>query len=143
MVPGDLARLLAEALPHTPPRTWRDHALTVLLQESDAGRHTPHSSVDVLLDSLRGDPDLGLFHRRMQVVATVGHTITHVFLAEWLLGRARTVGPEQAVSDLQRYLTTELLPFRAIAAVGGIKTDRAYDLGQGIQLVPWNEITPS
>jgi hypothetical protein len=47
------------------------------------------------------------------------------------------------VRDLQRYLATDVLPFRAIAAVGGIRTDRAYDLGQGIQLVPWNEITPS
>jgi hypothetical protein len=115
----------------------------VLLQESDAGRHTPHSSVTALLDSLREDPDLGLFHRRMQVVATVGHTITHVFLAEWLLGRARTVGPEQAVNDLQRYLTTDPLPFHAIAAVGGIKTERAYDLGDGIQFVPWKEVMPS
>lgn len=144
MVPANLSKLIAAALPHTPPATWRDHALTVLLQETDGGRHTPDPSVVALLDNLRTDADLGLFQRRMQVVGgTVAHTVTHVFLAEWLLRRARAVGPDQAVKDLARYLATDRLPYCATIAVGGLTPDRAYDLGHGMRLLPWKDITPS
>lgn len=143
MVSASLRRLLAEALPHTPPATARDHALTVLLQEADGGRITPHPAVTALLDCLRTDPELAMFHGRSQVMADVGRGVTHVFLAEWLLRRAGTVGPDLAVMELQRYLSRERLPFRATVAVGGIRPDRAYDLGHGIQLVPWKDIVQS
>jgi hypothetical protein len=140
---GHLARLLADALPHTPPPTATKHALTVLLQESDGGRMTPHPSITALLESLRADPDLTMFRGLSQVLVDVAHGVSHVFLAEWLLRRGGTVGPGQAVADLARYLATELLPFRATVAVGGIKPDRAYDLGHGIRLVPWKDVGPS
>src|SRR5438132_198952 len=109
MASANIRRLLADALPHTPPPTTKDHALTVLLQEADGGRITPHPSVTELLHCLRADPELAMFHGRTQVVAAVGRGVTHVFLAEWLLRRAGTVGPDQAVTDLERYLRTERL----------------------------------
>lgn len=143
MVDANLRRLLAEALPHTPPAKQPDFALTVLLQEADAGRITPHASVTALLDCLRNDPELGMFHGRTQIVRDMGKGVTHVFLAEWLLGRAAGVGANQAVSDLERYLATERLPCHSTVAVGGIKVDGAYDLGHGMQLVPWKDLLPS
>jgi len=143
MVDTNLRQLLADALPHTPPVTQTDFALTILLQEANGGRVTPHPSVTALLDCLRKDPELAIFHGRTQIVRDVGRGVTHVFLAEWLLGRAAVVGANQAVTDLERYLRTERLPYHAIVAVGGIKVDRAYDLGNGMQLVPWKDVVPS
>src|SRR5437016_8564999 len=107
MVDAKLSRLLAEALPHTPPATLTDFDLPILLQEADGGRITPHASVTALLDCLRKDPELARFHGRTQIVRDVGKGVTHVFLAEWLLGRAGAVGANQAVTDLERYLRTE------------------------------------
>ncbi len=143
MVSANLRSLLADALPHTPPATPTDHALTVLLQEADGGRITLHPAVTALLDRLRADPELAMFHGRTQVVAGVGRGVTHVFLAEWLLRRAGAVGPDQAVTDLERYLRTERLPYRATVAVGGITPDHAYDLGQGMQLILWKDVPNS
>ena len=143
MVDTNLRQLLAEARPHTPPVTQTDFALAILLQQTDGGRVTPHPSVTALLDCLRKDPELAIFHGRTQIVRDVGRGVTHVFLAEWLLGRAAVVGANQAVTDLERYLRTERLPYQAIVAVGGIKVDRAYDLGNGMQLVPWKDVVPS
>lgn len=143
MVRADLERLIAEALPHSPPATATKHALTVLLQEADGGRITPHPSVTALLGYLRADPEFELFHGRSQVLVDVGHGVSHVFLAEWLLRRAGTVGTDQAVADLECYLATDLLPFRAMVAVGGIKPDRAHDFGHGIRLVPWKDVGQS
>ena len=128
MVDANLRHLLAEALSHTPPATLTDFALQILLQEADAGRITPHPSVTALLDCLRKEPELAMF--RGQVVRDVGKGLTHVFLAEWLLGRAAAVGASQAVTDLERYLITERLPCQSTVAVGSIKVDRAYDLGR-------------
>jgi hypothetical protein len=143
MIDANLGRLLAEALPHTPAASLTDFDLPILLQEADGGRITPHPSVTALLDCLRRDPELGIFHGLTQVVRDVGRGVTHVFLAEWLLTRARTVGPDQAVADLERYLHTEQLPYHSTVAVGGIKIDRAYDLGHGMRLVPWKDVLNS
>src|SRR5712692_6638418 len=121
MVDANLRRLLAEALPHTPPATLTDFDLPILLQEADGGRVTPHASVTAPLECLRNDPELTIFHGRTQIVQDVGKGVTHVFLAEWLLGRAGVVGANEAVTDLERYLGTDLLPFHATLAVGGIK----------------------
>lgn len=143
MVDANLRQLLVEALPHTPPATLTDFDLPILLQEADGGRITPHASVTVLLDCLRKDPELAMFHGRTQIVRDVGKGVTHVFLAEWLLGRAGTVGANQAVTDLERYLRTERLPYHSTVAVGGIKVDQAYDLGHGMRLVPWKDVLNS
>jgi hypothetical protein len=143
MVDASLGRLLEEALPHTPPATARDFALTVLLQEADGGRLTPHPSVTALLEYLRNDPALEIFHGRTQILSDVGKGVTHVFLAEWLLGRAGAVGADQAVKDLERYLRTQRLPCHSIVAVGGIKVDSSYDLGHGMQIVPWKDVVSS
>lgn len=140
MIDTHLRRLLTEALPHTPPATSKDFALAILLQEADAGRITAHPSVTALLECLRKDPALEIFHGRTQIFRDVGKGVTHVFLAEWLLGRAGTVGVNQAVEDLRRYLGTERLPCHSTVAVGGIEIDRAFDLGHGMQLVPWKDV---
>jgi len=143
IIAANLRKLLADALPHTPPATPMDHALTVLLMEADGGRITPHPSVTGLLDGLRADPELEMFHGRTQVVAAVGRGVTYVFLAEWLLRRAGIVGPDQAVTDLERYVKAEWLPYRATVAVGGIKADHVSDLGHDMQLVPWKDVADS
>jgi len=143
VVDAKLRRLLTDALPHTPPATAPNFALAAVLQEADAGRITPDPSVTALLACLRADPELAMFCGLSQVVLDVGHGVTHVFLAEWLLRRAGTVGPNQAVTDLERYLGSEHLPCRATVAVGGIKPDRDYDLGHGIRFVPWRNVGQS
>jgi hypothetical protein len=144
MLSAKLRQLLADAMPpHTPPATLTDFDLQILLQEADGGRITPHSSVTAFLDRLRKDPELAIFRERTQVVRDVGKGITHVLLAEWLLGRAGTVGANQAVTDLERYLGTELLPFHSAVAVGGIKVHRAHDLGHAMRLVPWKDVLNS
>jgi len=129
--------------PRSPPATLTDFNLQILLQEADGGRITPHPSVTALLECLRDDPELAMFHGRTQIVGDVGKGVTQVFLAEWLLRRAGTVGADQAVTDLERYLRTERLPYHATTAVGGIKVDRAHDLGHAMRLVPWKDVTSS
>ena len=47
------------------------------------------------------------------------------------------------MTDLERYLRTERLPYRATVAVGGIKPDSACDLGHGFQLIPWKDVPNS
>src|SRR2546422_5564161 len=101
---------------------------------------TPHPSVTALLECLRKDPALEMFHGRTQILRDVGKGVTHVFLAEWLLGRAGAVGASQAVTDLERYLRTERLPCLSTVTIGGIKVDKAYDLGHGMHLVPWKDV---
>lgn len=96
-----------------------------------------------LVSLLRAEPELEPFDGYMQVVASSASRVEHSTLAGWLLKRAQAVGSQQAVLDLERYLSSDRLPFTYIFAIAGIKLPGSCSLGSGIELVPWDSLPES
>ena len=134
---------VSAALPDAPPPSAPSYALAILLRNAADGRLPREHPFSHLIDSLRKDPDLAMFGGLMQVLPGHARRVEHADLAAWLIERAQAVGPDQAVSDLQRYLSTERLPCRLIVGVAGIKPDRLDAIGQGITLLPWEQLPES
>ena len=95
-----------------------------------------------LVSALRADPELEAFDGYMQVVANSARRVEYPDLAGWLLERAQSVGAEQAIADLDRYLNSDEVTFLYTVAVAGIKVTARCTLGPNLEMVPW-EVLPT
>lgn len=69
--------------------------------------------------------------------------VTYVTLATWLLRETIRLGPACVIENLSRYLVCPTFPYRQILALGGIHLARPCELGDGIRLVPWDQLPAS
>jgi hypothetical protein len=101
------------------------------------------TSVSRLVGFLNQAADLEPFHEKYQIYPGGAHLVDGRFLATWLLLRARQVGIDRAIADLERYLAAEKVPFIRVIALAGVELQRTCSLGRGIQLVPWESVPAS
>lgn len=96
-----------------------------------------------LLSALRYDPSLRIFDGLMQVVANEACRVEYGGLAVWLIERGLTVGAEQAVLDLHRYVDATEIPYLLTCALSGIKIEEPCTFGRGVMIVPWDSLPES
>ncbi len=101
------------------------------------------ASVSELLTSLKEDTDLDRFHDKYQICPGRCGLVDCKFLATWLILRARRVGADQAVADVERYLTADTVPFSLVVVLAGIEVPDPYPLAGGVQIIPWRDVSPS
>src|SRR5207249_5638322 len=65
---------------------------------------------------IQQQPELAIFQGHTQYFPGGGQIVRHEDLAEWLLERTRRVGAETAVTELERYLATENIPYNSQTA---------------------------
>jgi hypothetical protein len=90
------------------------------------GEHEPSKSdphIVALIEQLCSNPEFEIFNGCMQVVANQAIRFEYHNLAGWLIGRAMKTSSEQAIEDIEKYLSSADIPFRMTLAVGGC--DRA------------------
>ena len=111
-----------------------------MLNDAEENASPAHPALVKLLEGLRGTPRLGQLEGTMQVAGPSARPFDSIWVAAWLLRRSSDVGPEEALAGLRRYLTTKTFTFSSIQAVEGLKLGRAVRFGNGIRLVPWNDL---
>jgi len=89
---------------------------------------------------LKAQADLEIFDDRMQQLGGIGTRVTLDQLAIWLIERALQVGSDQTVADLSRYVADQRFLVTEVVALSGIVPEQAFDLGDGIQLVPISNV---
>jgi len=137
---------LNEVLPALPGPDDSDgarKALSLLLHyaSNDPSRSDPR--LIALVATLREDPALELFNGYMQVLPGSAFRVEYDMLAGWLLERAQTVGANHAISDLQRYVTTDDIPSVCTHAVAGMQLSAPCSLAPNLDLVPWEALPDS
>jgi plasmid stability protein len=70
-------------------------------------------------------------------------SIEYWHLGAWLIARAHSVGSNQALEDLSRYLEATDIPCEVALVVSGIEPQDAYDMGRGISFIPWSALRDS
>jgi hypothetical protein len=135
---GHLVTILEQALVLT--RECGVEQLPRMLYEAEQDAEKSDRRAAALLQALQGEPELDIFNGQVQFVGSTGVGLTLHFLADWLVRRAFSVGTEQAASDLRRYLSADDLPFIQVIAVGGLELRESLELGQGVELIPWNAL---
>lgn len=134
---------LEAAIPALLPAGAPEHALGLMLHyaSDDPARSDPRFVA--LIASLRAEADLEAFIGNMQVVANSARRVEYPNLAGWLLERARGVGAQRAIADLDRYLNSDEVPYLYTVAVAGIKLTARCVLGPYLEMVPWDAIPDS
>lgn len=96
-----------------------------------------------LIAALKSEPDLRSFDGAMFCRGDGAARVELASLASWLLLRASTKGPRQAVGDLSRYLKLDHNPGYQVLAIGGIEVEQPVRLSTGISLIPFSRLPPS
>ncbi len=108
-----------------------------------AARQVGAAAKSELLDLISVQEDLKLFDASSLASLAVFTGVSYERLADWLIGRGRAVGAEQAVKDLVRYLEQKEVPVHVVAPLGGVLVEEAIELAAGITLLPLNRVPES
>jgi len=115
--------------------------LMLLVQKATNGPEKAEPIIKQLLRELRQIECLQIFENTMQVI---GHSATKfdiTNLATWLLRRSLEGGrADGAVADLKRYLESKEISVQQFVALTGFTVDQKCDLGNGIFLIPWDQL---
>src|ERR1017187_8732289 len=100
------------------------------------------NTTPVLLDAIRKEPELKAFDRQCRVrLPTYVSVLTFEKLAEWLVDRAKHVGPRAAVRDVDRFLSAKEIPIWQGANISPIKITRPIVLDDAMALIPFTEVS--
>lgn len=69
--------------------------------------------------------------------------VTIESLARWLVGRAKLVGIEQVIIDLDSFLQAKNTPCRQVLAISGVSLDSEVIISEKMKLVPFQELPES
>ena len=86
--------------------------------------------------ALRREPDLKIFDGSMVQLRGSWHRVDYCDLAAWLAERTASVGPEIALSDVDRYLAASSYPYRIMATLSGVSVDHECVFTDTISLQP-------
>lgn len=92
-----------------------------------------------LLEVIQKPPELEIFNGARQCGPCNALTVDVYFLVRWLLSRAQQVGPDTAVSDLGRYLSTESLELVETLVFDGVEVPAAVQVGD-FEITPWQAL---
>jgi len=116
--------------------------LTLLIHNLEQKTEKQEHPIANLISLIKSEPCFEQFDGRM-VTTEQGVTVrvSYADLTEWLINRARKESAAQALDDLIRYMESEMIPVHRAVAVGGIKVVGQHDLGEGLKLIPYDELT--
>lgn len=140
-----IVRAISDALPAVPIPTGSSpqHALAGLLQLAVTEPARSDSRLVQLVAVLRAEPGYEAFDGYMQYFGYSGVSVDLGALAGWMLLRAQAVGAEQAVADVDRYLSAAEIPAKYTSALAGLKLDARCSLTPDLELVPWRALPES
>jgi hypothetical protein len=134
-----LRAVLEESLQIAPPVDPLDDIFDpILLRAIESRSAKGAEAARRLIEALSVEPGLRAFLGKTQVFAGASGRIEPKRLAIWLIRRAKVVGSEKAIEDLSRYLDSSSLPCEVRKVIAGLEVTAEYDLGFGMQLVPWD-----
>src|SRR5688572_7434324 len=127
-MPSELRGALVDALPHfARDRAGAAGSYAAALRDVVREAQTAPPEFIALVERLRADPALLAFGGGYEVGPGCATTMSHEFLAFWLLGRATEVGVDQAIQDLDdylgsspRFLTASLSQLAACSSTRGV-----------------------
>jgi hypothetical protein len=90
-----------------------------------------------LCKCVRGDPRLVEFDGRFVAIQWAHVHCTYFGLIEWLIRRARAVGPDSTVSDLANYLSRDELTYEIFYVLGAVEVANIIQVNDRISLTPW------
>ncbi len=99
--------------------------------------------VEPIVTILRREPDLAIFDNHLQQIGNQARRVTFAELAGWLVSRARQVGPEAAVLDLNRYITESSFRVVETCLLTGITVSEATEITSNISLVSFEQLPDS
>lgn len=105
-------------------------------------RDTPSSAPDELkrlLAVIQSIPELAIFRGSRQRGPCGAWTVDMYFLIRWLLTRAQLAEPDTAISDLERYLSTESLELVENLAFDGVNVPAIASVRE-FEIVPWQTL---
>jgi len=113
------------------------------MHEANEGDPRADGRMVSLLNVLRAEPELRVFDGMMQIIPGGASRIEYHTLTDWLIRRATTVGIDQSLQDLQRYIEATELPLELAVALSGLTPGATCDMGRGILFVPWDSLQDS
>lgn len=120
------------------------HLFPFLLSEAVNGGPRADQRLVALFNVLRTEPDLNVFDgRMMQMLPDGAGLLEYHRLAIWLMEQASSTNINQALDDLETYLSATVLPFQVTVALSGLKAAATFEIGRGISFVPWDALQDS
>ncbi|MGB2930625.1 MAG: hypothetical protein WBB70_17185 [Desulfobacterales bacterium] len=115
-------------------------ALSLMIHNAKSNPEKANPSLLTLLEEIKKYPELSIFDGQMHVLGNSAVRVDYGFLVQWLIKRTSSVGAKIAIQNLKKYISTSKLPFLEITAIAGFNTNKACILGNGIKLMPWDEL---
>jgi len=141
----ELIELLERVLPHADRR--RDDFYDLLpwigFQHRPAGATWPAEDKAAIVQILERQAELRIFHEHTQYFYGSAVIVTYEQLVDWLLMRASRVGAAQAVADVERYLSSNDIPYTVVAAIAGVEVSAGCELGGKVRIIPFSEVPDS
>jgi hypothetical protein len=111
--------------------------LAYLLHQVEDGNEKSNEKLVSLLTEIKKYPELSIFDNFMEVAGSGAIRIIYSDLMGWLIERAASKSPEEAVKNLEKYVSTEEIPLSEVIAISGLKLKESCELANGIRLIPW------
>ncbi|EEX92072.1 hypothetical protein VIOR3934_02717 [Vibrio orientalis CIP 102891 = ATCC 33934] len=89
------------------------------------------------------DSIVQVFDNMMFNTGNGAHRVTIESLARWLVGRAKLVGIEQVINELDYYLQAKNTPCWQVLAISGVSLDSELIISEKMKLVPFQELPES
>ena len=114
--------------------------LSFMIHNAKSNPEKANPSLLTLLKEIKKYPELSIFDGQTQVLGNRAVRVDYGFLVQWLIKRTSSVGAKIAIQNLKKYISTSKLPFFEITAIAGFNTNKTCILGNGIKLMPWDEL---
>lgn len=96
-----------------------------------------------LAAALKAIPKLRIFDGTMQHIGSSGRRTSYEDLADWLVYQSQKDGADKAVDCLARYIEGPEVPFLEVLAISGLKVEKHFEIGRGIELIPFKDLPES
>jgi Apea-like HEPN len=104
---------------------------------------TPPQLLADLVAALKEQEELAIFDDRMQQIVDGAFRANLEQLAHWLIRRAARVGPENAVEDLRRYVSSDKYEVEETCLLDGVTIAESIEVADGISLIPFQQLPDS
>lgn len=85
------------------------------------------------LDLITEISDYNIFNKHLQYLGNSGFTITYEQLLDWLIDRTRSVGSQNAINDLDSYISKDEVSVEQIELVIGTHSDCQWEFSNGVK----------
>src|SRR5882724_1037189 len=108
---GRLKDPLADAIRAIESREGPRIEIDILMHRADGEDKSADPQLVDLMRALRSESDLSIFNGNfIHIVPNGGQTVDYWHLGSWLVTRAKKIGADQALNELEKYLKAPVLP---------------------------------